>query len=149
MRELDQLLSLKPFLFEFINDQLEYWIILFKTWAIIDLFLIYFWSFQNNQYKFYNKLMWKNPSNIRRQDSKSQLSDHESHPLTTGPGLASKHWFHSPSCFLCIWSSIKWCRFRPKDFQVPPSNNRNFFDSFATLALFNPILILSFQYFQL
>ena len=42
-------------------------------------------SFQSNNVIFYNKLMWKCLSSIRRQDSSSQSFDYESPPLTIRP----------------------------------------------------------------
>ena len=55
--------------------------------ATLGIFLVYFRSFSNKQYKFYNKLMRKCPSSIRCQDSNSQPPDYKSPPLTTRPGL--------------------------------------------------------------
>ena len=60
-----------------------------KKWAKPGLFFVYFWSFSNKQYNFYNKSMWKMscPSSIRRWDSNQRPLERESHPITTRPGL--------------------------------------------------------------
>ena len=64
----------------------------FKKWANPGLFLVYFRSFSNKQYNFYNKQMWKmlSPSSIQHRDSNPWHLEHESSPITTRQGLPSK-----------------------------------------------------------
>ena len=59
----------------------------FKKWAIPGLFFVYFWSYSNKQYNFYNNSKWKNPSSIQRRDLNPRPLEHESPPITTRPGL--------------------------------------------------------------
>ena len=52
-----------------------------------------FMVFSNKQYKFYNKSMWKMscPSSTWCRDSNSRPLEHESPPITTGPGFGVKY----------------------------------------------------------
>ena len=62
--------------------------VFFKKWANSGFFFIYFRSFSNKQYNFYNKSIGKKcPSSIRRRDSNPQPLKHESLPISTRPGL--------------------------------------------------------------
>ena len=70
------------------NTSPECWNSIFKCLKLtVTLHLI--WYFQSNIIQFYNKSMWKYPSDIRRRDLNSQLSDYESTLLTTRPWLLS------------------------------------------------------------
>ena len=54
---------------------------------------VYFRSFSNKQYKFYNKSMGKNIMSIQypAPEFEPTTLKHESPPITTGPGLPPKH----------------------------------------------------------
>ena len=56
----------------------------FFKWAIPGLSFVYFRSFSNKHYNFYNKSM-SSPSSIRRQDSNPRPLELESPPITTSP----------------------------------------------------------------
>ena len=75
--------AVKPF-----GRRNKQWVFL-KKWAKPGLFFVYFQSFSNKQYNFYNKSMWKMscPSSIRRLDSNPWPLECESPPITTRPGL--------------------------------------------------------------
>ena len=49
-------------------------------------FLLYFRSFSNKHYKFYNKLMCKGPSSIQCWNSNPRPSEQQSYPVTSRPG---------------------------------------------------------------
>ena len=61
-----------------------------KQLSILGFFFIHCWSFSNKQYNLLQQMNVKKcPSSIRCLDTNTQLSEHESHLLTTRPMLRS------------------------------------------------------------
>ena len=61
----------------------------YKKSANLGLFFIYFWSFSNKQYHFYNKSMWKMSIQYTAPGFEPRPLEHELSLITTRPGLPS------------------------------------------------------------
>ena len=71
----------------FLFHTLLWYLFIFLKWANSGLFYIDFCLFKQTLQFLQQINVEKCPSSIRRQDLNSQLSDNESAPLTTRPGL--------------------------------------------------------------